>query len=431
MPTAAGHISKHHFWSHAMRSTPRIFSFSLFFSIVLPGLAFAQSKSLSEVVKGLRNIHLEEKDDTVDVPEIARQLLPQMKHGLLIEITDAVEDDQNTGSSPEALREIILKNLSANNVALESPDETHREDDYSGLYGRFERLDVVKPPGHADLLAVRTTISIPYGDDSSLYIFRRTKAHWRLVLSREQNEYASISDAPGRYEFGISPPDENGDWFVVAVDVNAWPTSNWQAIRYEVMRPSSTPGRPKILFSDERDIYLGVDEPFTLSVRKNGFELRQIASYSIDVDLLTRVHVENYAVSGNRVTRITPYALRPGDFLDEWIDLPWEEAKLLTRTNDLSTIQKWHAVFQRAGKRKFDTALEFSQPCPQLDGLKRWQVGLSLNAFQKSNWPAGVPNELFSTISKRGNTFLLESLNTARPPGCPGEKSPEQATLHD
>src|SRR5580704_1633611 len=168
-----------------MRSTPRIFSFSLFFSIVLPGLAFAQSKSLSEVIKELRGIHLEEKDDTVDVPEIARQLLPQMKHGLLIEITDALEDDQNTGSSPEALRGIILKNLNANNVALESPDERHREDDFSGLYGRFERLDVMEPPGHADLIAVRTTISIPYGDDSSLYIFRRTKAHWRLVLSRE------------------------------------------------------------------------------------------------------------------------------------------------------------------------------------------------------------------------------------------------------
>lgn len=388
--------------------------------------AVTQSKPLSEIARELRRIQFRDSDFPYsDVPPLAQQLLPQMKLGLRQEILDAFNYEQNDPASPDALREVILRSLLAKKVEIWSP-EPNQKDDVSELYGRLLKFDVTMPPGHPDLLAFQTDVSIPCGDDSSLYIFQRKEAGWRMVISREQDNYTLISDARGQFAFQVSPTDDAGNWFVVAVDVNPWCTSNWQSIRYEVLRPTTfAPDRPLVLLAEKRGIYLGRDDIFQLSVRKDGFQIKHAGSQSLDAGLLTRDHVENYSVSGDRVRRIAPFAFRPEDFLDEWLDMAWEDAKVWARGDKTADLQAWHAKLNQQHSARFTTEFDFVQPCSKTSAIRRWQIGLLLEGLGKAVPPVATPNELFFTISQAGDKFFVDDMVTTRPAGCPGNKRPE------
>jgi hypothetical protein len=48
---------------------------------------------------------------------------------------------------------------------------------------------------------------------------------------------------------------------------------------------------------------------------------------SLDEGELVRSHVEHYLIgSGDRLERVAPVALTPGDFVDEWLTSRWREA---------------------------------------------------------------------------------------------------------
>ena len=410
-----------------MNSLPRRFLLLLTFSTVFLFSVSAQDTPLGEVASKLNSIKLKDSDfPYADVPFLAQQLLSQMKQGLRQEIFDALQNERLASAPPEALRDAILRSLRASNVEIWSPDPNEKADDVSDLYGRLLKLDVSTPKGHPDLLAFQTDLSIPCGDDSSLYIFQRKETGWRMVISREQDNYTLISDARGQFAFHVSPPDAAGDWFVVTVDVNPWCTSNWQSIRYEVLRPTSfAPDRPLVLLAEERGVYLGRDDVFDLSVRKDGFQTKHAGSQSLDAGLLTRDHVENYSLSGNRVRRIPPFAFRPEDFLDEWLDMPWEDAKVWVRAGKTPDAQTWRAKLEMRHSARFTTEFDFVQPCPPTPGVSRWQIGLLLEKLGTPVLPANTPNEVFFEISKTGDKFFVDDVATTRPTGCPGNKRPQ------
>lgn len=408
-----------------MSPSPRRSLLLLTLSTVFLTSARGQTKPLAEVANELKSIELKDSDfPYADVPSLAQQLLSQLKQGLRQEIFDALENEHLASASPEAVRDAILRNLRASHVEIWSPHPSEK-DDISELYGRLLKFNVTMPPGHPDLLAFQTDVSIPCGDDSSLYIFQRKESGWRMVIGREQDNYTLISDARGQFAFQVSPTDDAGDWFVVAVDVNPWCTSNWQSIRYEVLRPTTfAPDRPLVLLAEKRGIYLGRDDIFDLSVRKDGFQIKQAGSQSLDASLLTRDHVENYSVSGDRVRRIAPFALRPEDFLDEWLDMRWEDAKVWLRAVKTADLQAWHAKLNQQHSSRFTTEFDFVQPCPKTSAVRRWQIGLLLEGLGKAVPPAAVPNELFFTISQAGDKFFVDDMATRRPAGCPGNQGP-------
>jgi len=87
-----------------------------------------------------------------------------------------------------------------------------------------------------------------------------------IDFGAESNGYADISGAQGSFQFAISPPDNEGNWFVVAADVNPWCSSNWQQLRYKVLRPGEDPRHSQVLLEEHTAIYLGVDQPYRLTV---------------------------------------------------------------------------------------------------------------------------------------------------------------------
>lgn len=188
------------------------------------------------------------------------------------------------------------------------------------------------------------------GRDSSIYVYRKHGKQWDLVIVQEANDYTEVSGAQGSFVYAISPPDHQGQWFVVVTDVNPWCTSNWQSLRYKVLRAGPSPTQPQVLLSKRATTYLGQDEPQKISVRKDGFQLAYWGHFALDAGILVRAHVENYLVGVDHVRRVPPFALHPHEFVDEWLELPSAEASEQTEPSQRESLQAWHNQLQDAWK---------------------------------------------------------------------------------
>jgi hypothetical protein len=415
------------FRNNSMKPTPRVFPL-LAFLILSPSLSLrAQTDKLRVVVEQLRAIDTRSKDNpSGDVPPAAQKLLPQFKSGLREIIGRTLNN--HSSSSPEILHDLILSDLKK--AGIEALSTVQRDGYYTADgddFGYLSDVTVRQPPRHPDLMAVVTNLTIPCGSDASLNLYRRIGVTWQLILVAESNGYADIRGAQGSFQFAISPPDDDGNWFVVTADVNPWCSSNWQQLRYKVLRPGDEVSHPVVLLDEHTTVYLGIDQPYRLTVNPHGFEIRNVASQGLDASILTRVHIQKYDVSGNRVTRIPPLALAPEDFLDEWVGMKWETASTWVSSTDAAKLQYWHGKLSKEGREKIDTEFDFVQPCKSAENTSKWQIGLQLEGTGEHDLPADLPDELFFTINKREGAFYLESVDKDRPPGCPGNALPRGA----
>ncbi len=410
-----------------MNFTPRLFALLTFLLFSGGAGLQAQTDKLQAVVERLRAINTRsEGNPSGDVPPSAQKLLPQLKAALREIIGRTI--NEHYSSSPEILHDSILSDLKK--AGIEALSRVQREGYYTADgddFGYLSDVTVRQPERHPDLVAVVTNLTIPCGSDASLNLYRRTGGAWQLILVAESNGYANISGAQGSFQFTISPPDNEGNWFVVAADVNPWCSSNWQQLRYKVLRPGEDFNHSQVLLDEHTTIYLGVDQPYRLTVNPGGFEIRNVASQGLDDSIMTRVHVQKYEVNGDRVTRVPPLALAPEDFLDEWVEMKWESASTWVSSTDAAKLQYWHSRLGKEARAKLDTEFAFVQPCPAAANISRWQIGLQLEGTGEHDLPGDLPDELFFTISKRDGAFYVESIGKDRPPGCPGDALPRGA----
>lgn len=414
-----------------MYVSPRFLCVVILFQLFPLDLLQAQTDEFHAAIDQLRAVDMRERGyPRGDVPPAAQKFLPIFKEGLRQRITLSL--NAHAASSPEILRSLILVDLAKDGIEPFSSEEF--ENNYNpkeGDFGYLVELEVRQPTHHPELLAVVTTISIPCGSDSSLDLYHRVGSAWELSMVVESNGYADVSGAQGSFQFAVSPPDAEGNWFVVTADVNPWCSSNWQSLRYKVLRPGNAANLPQPLLKEETGIYIGVDQPYRLTVRQKGFEIRNVASQSLDAGLLTRVHINKYEVEGDNVKRIVPLALVPEDFLDEWVGMKWEDASRWISGSRGDELHEWHERLGRPGRDDFFTEFDFVQSCPSPYNAPRWQIGLLLEGSGEKELPQDLPDEVFFTIIKREAAFFLEGVATDRPPGCPGGSPVRSYSLDD
>ena len=123
-----------------------------------------------------------------------------------------------------------------------------------------------------------------------------------------------------------------------------WCTSAWQGIRYEVLRPKAETDAPQVLLNVKDSVYLGGDQLWRLRADAETAQITWTSSFSLDAGILVRQHVARYKIAQNSATRVPPVALYPEDFVDEWSQRPWDEAKEWTAPEaleDAEAIHKW------------------------------------------------------------------------------------------
>jgi hypothetical protein len=163
------------------------------------------------------------------------------------------------------------------------------------------------------------------------------------------------------------------------------------------------------------------DESERLAVGEHGFTLANVGIQSLDAGILERLDVHRYSVIGDRVTRVPPIAVIPQDFVDEWIRLPWEEARRWSIPSVVDQLESWHSRLQRGTDndyRKLDyySQFEFVQPCNQPP--TKWQIGISIDSETRQD---KLPPELFFSVAKNNDAFSMTDIAPKRAPGCPGE----------
>lgn len=205
--------------------------------------------------------------------------------------------------------------------------------------------------------------------------------------------------------------------------VSAWCTSAWRGIHYEVLRPGHNPYEPQVLLSVNDGTNIGFDPTFKLRVERDGFRLVFCKRQSLDFDLFVRPSVAAYKVRGDLAKRIPPLAFSPEDFLDEWINLPWEEAKRWTLRPSKEVARTWRErLLRRSGANNwYSSSIQFVQPCGKAQRSRKWQIGLTIDSEERKD---RLPKSLYFDIVRKGDSFYLGGIATERHAGCPGEDRP-------
>jgi len=185
------------------------FLITLFWASASP----AQQDNLKSIVDKLGTIRINADPlPSAEVPPLAQQLLPKLKS----ELRKVILRSLNTHNIADLqiLRNLVLLDLKDEGIEVSGTDAPANADGRSE-YGLLYDLEVERPTRQPDLLAVVTELGIPCGSDSSLNLFHRKASGWELLAVDESNGFSEISGAQGNFQFAVSPPDEQGNWFVV------------------------------------------------------------------------------------------------------------------------------------------------------------------------------------------------------------------------
>jgi hypothetical protein len=267
---------------------------------------FSQQKStdpIEEIMDRLGGIKIEARDPRI--PQAVKPLFTTLKHQLRDLIARTINDQTIHWKTPNDLASHVISSLKKRGIVVggskDEPAALEEEEGWQYSYDDIRRISIKAVNNHADLLVAMTTLWVMCGEDTSFYLFRRTKDEWRLILAQEALDYDEISGAQAELNYAISPSDNQGDFFVATANINPWCTSNWQSLRYRVVRPGRTPYEPEVLLKKTDTIYIGVDPPlFKLSAEQTQLRLDFHGDWSTNLGIshqFAEYHVDRKQVS--------------------------------------------------------------------------------------------------------------------------------------
>ena len=271
------------------------------------------------------------------------------------------------------------------------------------------------------ILIVSTRLWIPCGSsdpDSAIYVFQGRTRQWELVLAADADYDSQGAGIGSGLRFKLSSPDSNGNWFLAVA--NAPPSCRLAQpnLRYRIMRPGASPDKPITLLERRELVDPNFEPPFEIRVEEDWFALTRGKRRKLDGE--SGISIARFEVKDQQVRRIHPLALWPEDFLDEWVQLSWEEASQWSNLSQLSTIQRWHS--QLNGLESDSTEIRAVQPCPkQQDSSDRWMIELWIDRQMN---PRATEDKLDIELSRKNGIFFVDGIQTNRPSGCPGNMPP-------
>jgi len=146
--------------------------------------------------------------------------------------------------------------------------------------------------------------------------------------------------------------------------------------------------------------------------------LLELQDRSLDPRIGKRTHVLRYSVTPSAVERVDPVALKPQDFVDEWLTRPWDEMASRSSVQDHDNLEKWHDFL---GGYSDAAEIRVVQPCS--DKQDDWKIVLTME------WVAGkkIPESftLYFRVHELGKyRFEMAAVSFHPPDGCPGDTPP-------
>lgn len=390
----------------------------LFLTFVAGTTRCAAQQSISETSRRLQSIKVVEnpsEDLPYDVPDAIVPLLSSFKKQIRELIVLTLESHPAL-AKPETLRDYVMHTLNDADVITDrgKHDST---DDYK--YGLVQDVSIRRPSARPDLLGVVVTLRIPCGTDSSLYLFQKDGGHWKLALTHESDAYKQVSGALGGLQYSVSSSAGSKSWYAVEAWTDPWCTSVWHAINYRALSPGQSPDRPRVLFSSEHSS--NISYVAHVEAQPTSFQIRFADYQQLDFILWIREHIQAYDMTRSPPQRISPLGIKPEDFFDEWLDLPWEVAARWIAPKQSNDLEGWHAKI-KAHEAPNSIAIQFVRPCKNVASPQNWQIGLLINDGKGMKTLPG--NVYVSISSRRPQDYIVTAIGATRPPACPGETPP-------
>ena len=350
-------------------------------------------------------------------------------------------EDLQTGSPPKVpgllrvlnqeLKALIVEDLNDNSRrhAVPSEDEILQELTTAGweeipshkwnAYGEIRQIKFDWKTGYEPgILIVSTQLWLPCGStdpDSAIYVFRGIARKWDLVLAVESDfDPAGERDETGM-QYQISPSDSGGHWFLVLAHVPPSCRRAHNVLRYKALAPGPNPEQPIILLSGRETINPFFEPAFRINVESDWFAVTQGRIRKLDGE--PGIAILRYDVSDGRARRVAPVALTPEDFLDQWAQTSWDDAKLWTKVSSDSGLQNWHEKLNSLASDS--TEIESVRLCSGTTvGDQKWLVELSVD--RRLN-PSLSDEHLYVEVSKLSGIFSLDAVYKTHPSGCPGK----------
>lgn len=303
-------------------------------STLLATASAANERPIRKIVSELRRFQGGANQE-MDVPPRVAANLTALKHALRDVIVDVAASSDAVKVAADVLGTRVIERIEGEDVPV--GDE--------GGFGAIPKIEFRRPREYPTWLIATTSLSIPYGLDTSLYLFEIRGSSWKHVLTVESNGYATISGAQGWLTYYVAPPVPGQKPYLVTADITPSNASVWQMLRVKVLRIGRTPETPVILAS--RGLNYCLDDAYYFSIRANGFGLIYLTS-AVDRELagFRGVHYLEYALDTRRASRVKEVTIDPYNVVGKWATEDWLIASRSVDASAREVLREWHQRFR-------------------------------------------------------------------------------------
>jgi hypothetical protein len=359
----------------------------------------------------------DEMDEAVPAPLQAR--IRAFKESLAA-LADTAVQCAPVDAIPKAIETTLVKLLNANKPVVNEVYDPKKPPQLDQIYGDEIDVKVTAPANMPKIRLVTISFGIECGNDTMLLAYELRGGHWQQTLRWQSGDYKEISGAFGDFfAYQVVPQHDSGDWLLVAAHGYPWCTSRWSAFDMDIIQSASGNAPQQVIFHKNAN-YLRDTEPI-MKLVPDGFQLR-VETGSMDVDLMTRPVIYRYRVFGNQVVRVQPIAINGRDFVDEWLQSPWNDAKNWSLPSALTGLEAVHKIFEAQENQKADAKeipyYTYGPVRSCADSPLHYQVQLDLEWLVDQQTRPGKPT--FFQIQEDKNSFIMLSASDKRDPHCTG-----------
>ena len=258
------------------------------------------------------------------------------------ELADAALHCASTSSKPKELESTLAKLLNANKPVKPEVYDPNEPEKLDQIYGEDLHVKVTTSDDPSQLVLVEFRFGIACGYDAMLLVYEMRSGSWQRVLRWQSPDYPEVSGAFGDFfEYAILPPTAADRWRAVVAHGHPWCTSTWSAFDLDVVQPSSAGNEQKVFQHVNRGYIRDEIDP-ALKIVPEGFQIR-LQTAMMDPEISRRIGIYRYRVSGAAIERVQPIANNGRDFVDEWLDSPWDESARWSARENLEALKATHA----------------------------------------------------------------------------------------
>jgi hypothetical protein len=313
--------------------------------------------------------------------------------------------------------------LDANHPVAQQVYDPKKPPQLDQVYGADLKVKVSAPADIPHLLLVEFTFDISCGTDSLLIAYEKLDGQWRQSLRWQSPDYTEVLGAFGNFfQYQVFQPANSTSWLLATFHGSPWCTSRWSDFTLDLLPPARGTA-PQTALMHRQDEYVRDTDPI-LKLSPGGFQLR-VETGSLDSGIMTRPAIYRFRIDTGKdsqfqIQRIQPIAVNGRDFVDEWLQAPWNESAQWSSPSALAALEQEHKEIAALHDPNITNGPSFTygpvRPCS--DSASHFQVELDQerNVDQKP-----VPGEpVYFQIQEGSNSFTMLSASPDSNQRCSG-----------